>query len=331
MYQFFYSVWLFGLCLITLSFVLSAFFQKAKTMFIVAAVLLIVFAIVAYLVELLLIRLDAPYGAVLSTFLFAPVPFGHLLWTLSDGELKGTGWEEGLTRLEWGYENDYYYESYLFMHIDFVLYICLCLFLDSLIGDPLSFGRGPKDAEPAVNSPGKGITVKNMSIKFSWKEKAEGWAGIMGAKVAMEVQAVNGLDLEVDENSIFCLLGHNGAGKTTAMTLLSGLLSPDSGSAMVGESGVSVSFLPCKIHTVYIGRVSRREGCGYITEIPVQVGMTLSPTARRCGRIWACAPSMTSFTTSFRRRNSCCSTAPCKGSPTRKPTPNLTGCSLPSA
>eukprot|EP01048_Picozoa_sp_COSAG05_P017328 COSAG05_NODE_2346_length_3197_cov_1.388638_2_plen_815_part_01 len=237
-YHFFYSMWVFGLCLITMACVLSAFFNEAKTMFIVAALLLIVFAIVAYVVELLMIRLDAPYIAVLGTFLFAPGPYRHLLWVLSDGELKGTGWEEGLTRLEWGFENDYYYEAYAFMHLDILMYIGLTIFLDALIGDPLSFGRGPKDAEKAVLQDGKGLVVKGLSKKFSWKEKAEGWAGIMGAKTAMEVQAVDGLDLEVDQNTIFCLLGHNGAGKTTAMTLLAGVIAPDAGSAMVGQYDV---------------------------------------------------------------------------------------------
>lgn len=41
--------------------------------------------------------------------------------------------------------------------------------------------------------------------------------------------AVDGLNLEVKEGEIFGLIGHNGAGKTTALKMLTGILPPDSG------------------------------------------------------------------------------------------------------
>lgn len=46
-------------------------------------------------------------------------------------------------------------------------------------------------------------------------------------------QALRGLDLEVPRGSIFGFLGRNGAGKTTSIKLLMGLLRADSGSARV--------------------------------------------------------------------------------------------------
>ena len=262
-YQFFFSMWIYGCSLILLAFVMSSFFTEAKTMFIAAAIMLIIFSVITYLVELLMIRLDAPYLSVLATFTFSPIPFGHLLWTLSSGELMGRGWEEGLTRLEWNIENDYYYEAYFFLVFDCFLYIGLTLFLDSLVGDPLSFGRGPKNSDGAEQpTPGMGISVKNLSKLFKWTEKDK--TNPM-KKVKMEVQAVDGLNLDVEENMICCLLGHNGAGKTTspappppthtpqremicvfavsltlkhgckpAMKLLAGLEAPDSGMASVG-------------------------------------------------------------------------------------------------
>ncbi len=45
--------------------------------------------------------------------------------------------------------------------------------------------------------------------------------------------AVNAITFEVHEGEIFGFLGANGAGKTTALKMLTGLLSPTSGSAMV--------------------------------------------------------------------------------------------------
>src|SRR6476646_4705084 len=48
-----------------------------------------------------------------------------------------------------------------------------------------------------------------------------------------EVHVLKGVDFEVDEGSIFALLGSNGAGKTTAVKILTTLLKPDGGTATV--------------------------------------------------------------------------------------------------
>ncbi len=50
--------------------------------------------------------------------------------------------------------------------------------------------------------------------------------------------AVNGLDLEVRRGEIFALVGPDGAGKTTLIRLLCGVLTPDSGEAMVAGFNV---------------------------------------------------------------------------------------------
>jgi len=47
------------------------------------------------------------------------------------------------------------------------------------------------------------------------------------------VQAVNGIDLAVQEGEIFGFLGPNGAGKSTTLRILSTLLSPDDGSVAI--------------------------------------------------------------------------------------------------
>src|SRR5438270_10378012 len=47
------------------------------------------------------------------------------------------------------------------------------------------------------------------------------------------VQALDGIDLDVAEGEFFGLLGPNGAGKTTLISILAGLTRADSGSASV--------------------------------------------------------------------------------------------------
>ena len=49
-----------------------------------------------------------------------------------------------------------------------------------------------------------------------------------------DVTAVDGLELEVKQGELYSLLGVNGAGKTTAIKLLTGLTRPTSGDALVG-------------------------------------------------------------------------------------------------
>src|SRR5918995_1637130 len=48
-----------------------------------------------------------------------------------------------------------------------------------------------------------------------------------------EVAALDGIDLEVQEGTVFGLLGPNGAGKTTAVRVLATILHPDAGRAEV--------------------------------------------------------------------------------------------------
>jgi len=52
--------------------------------------------------------------------------------------------------------------------------------------------------------------------------------------------AVNNLNFSVYANEVLCLLGHNGAGKTTAINMLTGILEPSSGDARIlGRSLIS--------------------------------------------------------------------------------------------
>lgn len=58
-------------------------------------------------------------------------------------------------------------------------------------------------------------------------------------------QVLKGVDFEVEKGSIFALLGSNGAGKTTVVKILTTLLEPDGGTAVI--NGFDVSSKPDQV------------------------------------------------------------------------------------
>ncbi|HKN42430.1 MAG TPA: ATP-binding cassette domain-containing protein, partial [Propionibacteriaceae bacterium] len=60
-----------------------------------------------------------------------------------------------------------------------------------------------------------------------------------------DLHVLRGVDFEVARGSIFALLGSNGAGKTTAVKILSTLLKPDAGTATV--HGFDVAAQPANV------------------------------------------------------------------------------------
>jgi ABC-2 type transport system ATP-binding protein len=72
-----------------------------------------------------------------------------------------------------------------------------------------------------------------------------------------DVQALDGLDVSVEEGTIFALLGPNGAGKSTTVKILTTLTRPDSGEARV--AGHDVLAKPERVRRA-IGVVGQKHG-----------------------------------------------------------------------
>ncbi len=72
-----------------------------------------------------------------------------------------------------------------------------------------------------------------------------------------EVRAVDGLDLAVPAGSIYGLIGRNGAGKTTAIRLLMGLLRADSGSTAVLGHNLWTAPRPVKARITYVSQTQQ--------------------------------------------------------------------------
>jgi ABC-2 type transport system ATP-binding protein len=69
-----------------------------------------------------------------------------------------------------------------------------------------------------------------------------------------EVRAVDGLSFEVHAGEIFGLVGPDGAGKTTTLRMLAGVLSADSGSAVVAGRDVVRDPEGAKLHLSYMSQ-----------------------------------------------------------------------------
>ena len=80
------------------------------------------------------------------------------------------------------------------------------------------------------------IQVRDLTKSYRVYKKREGLGdSIRGLfhREYSEVQAVRGIDLDVQQGEFVAFLGPNGAGKTTTLKLLSGVINPTSGTAEV--------------------------------------------------------------------------------------------------
>lgn len=76
--------------------------------------------------------------------------------------------------------------------------------------------RAPNDRAKPAATDRSGIVIRGLTKRFR------------------RVRVLEGIDLAVEPGSMVALLGPNGAGKTTIVRILSTLLEPDGGSALVG-------------------------------------------------------------------------------------------------
>ena len=78
------------------------------------------------------------------------------------------------------------------------------------------------------------IEVRQLTKSYRVYKKREGLReSVRGLfrREYNEVEAVRGIDLDVQPGEFVAFLGPNGAGKTTTLKLLSGVINPTSGSA----------------------------------------------------------------------------------------------------
>jgi ABC-2 type transport system ATP-binding protein len=94
--------------------------------------------------------------------------------------------------------------------------------------------------------------------------------------------ALSGLDLSVDEKTVFAFLGPNGAGKTTTIKILTGMMKPSSGVAMVAGEEVKLNSVRLRKRIGYLGQEPRMYGWMKGMELLIFVGKVFGFSNAEC-------------------------------------------------
>lgn len=258
--------YLYSLAAIAWCFLMSVFFTKSR----VAAVLGGMFWIASYFPFFGLSNLT-PTGVKAAACLLGPTALGTAMEVMANLETNGLG-VTAATAATVEVNNWTFSLSLGMLIVDILLYLVLAWYLDQVLpswarefGVPRPWyfpvlpsywsevcgggGQPSPSTHPASSQPksspassptaskhqrymqdldpslraaeagGRCVTVRGLRKEFDTPD---------GKKVA-----VDGLDLSFFEGQITCLLGHNGAGKTTAISMLTGLIPPTAGSATI--------------------------------------------------------------------------------------------------
>jgi ABC-2 type transport system ATP-binding protein len=107
---------------------------------------------------------------------------------------------------------------------------------------------------------------------------------------------LDGVDLSVDQGSVFALLGPNGAGKTTMVNILATLLPPDEGEILVGGHDLATDPTGVRHAIGVTGQFSAVDGL-LTGEENLQLMICATSVAPRAGGGWASSSNVSASST----------------------------------
>jgi len=116
--------------------------------------------------------------------------------------------------------------AWVFLALDVLIWLGLFMWLDQVLPDTYGIAKHPcfclRKKHRSLGNVANSVNEGDAAIKIKGLTKMFG-----------QFRAVDNFNLEIKKNEIMALLGHNGAGKTTAIYMLTGLYKPDEGDATV--------------------------------------------------------------------------------------------------
>lgn len=241
-------IFLFSASVVGFSFFVASFFSRAKLSAIVGPI-----ALFATLLPRWIFfgsnRFEATRGKYIASILpCTAFAFGADI--ISDYEYA----EKGINSSNVD-DGDYSFQTTLnFLFLDAILFGVLGLYLEQII--PRTYGVAEKwyfclqpqfwrrligkvsNIDKSDQSVSVSVSSDEVPVEVSTEvAKVEVKSLVKSYSSKQEKLAVNNLNLSCYESEIFCLLGHNGAGKSTTMSIMTGLYTPTSGDVkMYGKS-----------------------------------------------------------------------------------------------
>eukprot|EP01132_Coremiostelium_polycephalum_P003057 gene3057-3825_t len=274
----FFLFFLFTLSMGQVAFFILSFIQSTKaaigigmTIFIVGSILQLIFSLMGALIFQILYENDST-AATIARIVLYPIPMFHFSKAVTDinaiavmYQYTGIGFKWSDLRLDIntpgsGATIPETYESFIHLLILAGVYTALAWYFEHVIpgndgsSHPIYFFLQPSywgitkktvkhipvpsfdddDVRTAIEKANQNNNQSPVVIKGLSKT----YRKIFNPKA--NVYAVRYLSLSIENSNILCLLGHNGAGKSTTIGMLTGLVSPSSGDALVfGHSIVS--------------------------------------------------------------------------------------------
>ena len=90
-----------------------------------------------------------------------------------------------------------------------------------------------------------------------------------------EVTALNGIRLDVQEQDFICIIGSNGAGKSTMLNIVAGVFPPERGGKVIID-GDDVTNLPEYRHSAYVGRVWQEPQVGTAGKMTIEENLAMA-------------------------------------------------------
>eukprot|EP00667_Euglena_gracilis_P004404 EG_transcript_4425 len=239
--------WLLAVSIVAFAFLCSTLFNKARTATMVAPLLLFALTIPALALP------DGTAGGVkliLSVLSPAAYCWGMGIVALYENLQVGMAWRNISQKADDGYTVLF---SIGMLAFDAVLYLFVAWYLDQVLPSAFGVRRGPCFCIPScirrvfrrrTNARG----VESGAHRESESELFETPPPELAPFAAVRMQnlrkefkscwrgttvAVDGLNMTMYENQINVMLGHNGAGKSTTIHMMTGLLAPTAGDCLV--------------------------------------------------------------------------------------------------